>query len=194
MKQDNKQLFWDQRWKDNNTGWDINRVSPPIKEYIDTIKDKSIAILIPGCGNAYEAEYLLDNHFTNVTLIDISATLVESLKKKFEGKPVRIVLGDFFLHEGKYDLILEQTFFCAIEPSLRRQYIEKCYELLNPHGKIAGVLFGVVFEKEGPPHGGSRAEYEKLFSPRFKFLQLGICKNSIEPRRGNELFIEFERK
>jgi hypothetical protein len=29
----------------------------PIKNYIDTLKDKDIAILIPGCGNTYEAAY-----------------------------------------------------------------------------------------------------------------------------------------
>jgi hypothetical protein len=44
----------------------------PIKNYIDTLKDKDIAILIPGCGNTYEAAYLLEQGFTNVTVIDIA--------------------------------------------------------------------------------------------------------------------------
>jgi hypothetical protein len=48
-------------------------VSPPIKAYIDTLKNKDIAILIPGCGNTYEAAYLLlEQGFTNVTVIDIA--------------------------------------------------------------------------------------------------------------------------
>lgn len=194
MNEKSNQNFWDQRWKDKNTGWDLGQVSPPIKGYVDKLKDKNIAILIPGCGNAYEAEYLLNNGFTNVTVIDISPTQVSNLKQKFSGKSIQIVNGDFFEHKGKYDLILEQTFFCAIHPSLRKQYVEKCYELLNPKGKIAGVLFGVIFEKEGPPYGGTQAEYEKLFSPKFNFIHLDVCKNSIEPRHGNELFIEFEKK
>jgi SAM-dependent methyltransferase len=194
MESDNNRNFWEQRWKDANTGWDLNGVSPPIKAYIDTIKNKNITILIPGCGNAYEAEYLLNNGFTNVTLIDISPTLVSKLKKKFEGKPVQVVNGDFFRQSGKYDLILEQTFFCAIDPSMRREYVSKCCELLNPHGKIGGLLFGVNFDKEGPPYGGVITDYEKLFAPAFNLLKLEPCRNSAQPRQGNELFIEFEKK
>jgi hypothetical protein len=38
------------------TGWDLGWYLP-IKNYIDTLKDKDIAILIPGCGNTYEAAY-----------------------------------------------------------------------------------------------------------------------------------------
>ena len=47
-------------------GWDLGEVSPPIKSYIDTLEDKNIRILIPGCGNTYEAEYLLEQGFTKL--------------------------------------------------------------------------------------------------------------------------------
>ena len=186
--------YWDKRYQDNETGWDINQVSPPLKEYIDTILNKNIKILIPGCGNAYEAEYLLNKGFTNVTLIDIAATLVNKLKKKFAGKPIRILLMDFFVHTEKYDLILEQTFFCAIDPSLRKRYAEKSFDLLNEKGKVAGLLFNCDFEKEGPPFGGSKEEYQKLFEPFFTLIQFDTCKKSIAPRQGRELFIEMEKK
>ena len=56
---------WNQRYISNNTGWDIGYVSTPIKEYIDQITNKNIKILIPGCGNAHEAEYLFKNGFKN---------------------------------------------------------------------------------------------------------------------------------
>ena len=51
---------------------------------IDTIYNKEAKILIPGCGNTYEAEYLLEQGFTNITVIDIAPTLVENLKKKYD--------------------------------------------------------------------------------------------------------------
>lgn len=193
MTVNNDLNFWDQRWKDNQTGWDINQVSPPLKEYIDKLRNKKIAILIPGCGNAYEAEYLLRKGFNNVTVIDIAPTLVNKLKVKFAGKPIKILLGDFFEHKGKYDLIVEQTFFCAINPALRKQYADKCFSLLNKEGKIAGLLFNKIFDKEGPPYGGTEEEYRHLFSEKFSLLQLNTCKTSIEPRKGNELFIEFQK-
>ena len=48
------------RWQHQQTGWDLGMISPPIKQYIDSIDDKNQRILIPGCGNAHEAVYLLE--------------------------------------------------------------------------------------------------------------------------------------
>lgn len=186
--------FWDTQYQNNETGWDLKGVSPPLKSFIDTLSDKSIRILIPGCGNAYEAEYLLQLGFDNVTVIDISSTLINKLKQKFEAQPIRILHDDFFEHEEKYDLILEQTFFCAIDLSLRGHYANQCYNLLNENGKVAGLLFNIIFEKQGPPFGGKREEYQKLFNPLFTLLQFDTCTNSVKPRQGNELFVEMQKR
>jgi len=102
--------FWNEQYKANNTAWDLGQVSPPIKAYIDQLSNKDLRILIPGCGNSYEAEYLMEKGFTNVTVIDIAPELVERLKSKFRSNlNIRIILGDFFTLKGEYDLILEQT-------------------------------------------------------------------------------------
>ena len=45
------QEYWDKKYISNITGWDLREVPPPIKSYIDTLEDKNISILIPGCGN-----------------------------------------------------------------------------------------------------------------------------------------------
>ncbi|MBP7389678.1 MAG: methyltransferase domain-containing protein [Chitinophagales bacterium] len=186
--------YWDKQYQNNETGWDLHQVSPPIKSYIDGLSDKHMHILIPGCGNAYEAEYLVQQGFKNVTVIDISSTLVASLKEKFKNDSIRVLHGDFFEHQEKYDLILEQTFFCALNPSLRERYAVKCFELLNEGGKIAGLLFNIIFEKEGPPFGGTKEEYVRLFEPIYDLQQFDTCNNSVKPRAGNELFIEMSRK
>ena len=188
------QHYWEAQYKTNATGWDLGKVSPPIKEYTDTLDDKNISILIPGCGNSYEAEYLLSQGFTNITLMDIAPTLVENLQEKFKNYPnVKIVLGDFFEHQGQYDLVIEQTFFCALPPVMREQYVRKIHQLLSDNGKLVGLLFNKTFES-GPPFGGSHSEYVQLFGDRFEFLQLDFCQNSITPRINSELFIEFQKK
>ena len=187
------QEYWDKQYTSKSTGWDLGKVSPPIKEYIDTLKDKHISILIPGCGNTYEAEYLLEKEFTNVTVIDIAPTLVKRLQEKFKKNPdIKIVLGDFFEHKGKYDLVLEQTFFCALSPELRDNYVLKMHQLLKEKGKLVGLLFNKFFES-GPPFGGSKAEYEQLFKNYFDFKIMETCHNSIAPRANSELFIEFQK-
>lgn len=182
--------FWDHRWEQNETGWDIGHASPAIVEYMKQHTNKEAAILIPGCGNAYEAEYLAANGYKNISLIDISAKACDMLQAKFENNTsVRIFCEDFFSHTGSYDLILEQTFFCAISPSLRKEYVKKCAELLKPKGKLVGVLFNTIFEKSGPPFGGKQEEYEDLFKPHFTINTMALCHNSITPRLNNELFI-----
>lgn len=187
------QTYWDNQYQANATGWDLGEVSPPIKMYIDTIENKDAKILIPGCGNSYEAEYLLQLGFTNVSVIDIAPTLVENLKQKFaQNNNITIVLGDFFEHQGNYDYITEQTFFCALPPTMRQRYVWKMHQLLSDHGKLIGLLFNREFEVS-PPFGGSLKEYEQLFYKAFAFNSISLAGNSIPSRANTELFFEFQK-
>ncbi|MGL2986154.1 methyltransferase domain-containing protein [Flavobacterium sp. RSSA_27] len=186
--------YWDSQYQSKTIGWDLGTISKPIKEYIDQLEDIAIAILIPGCGNSYEAEYLLEKGFTNITVIDIAPTLVEKLKEKFKNTAaIQIIQGDFFEHKGSYDLILEQTFFCALPPQMRQKYVWKMHQLLTENGKIAGLLFNRSFEVS-PPFGGSTTEYEQLFKTAFHFKIFENCSNSVSPRAQSELFFVFEKK
>ena len=185
--------YWEEQYQSKTIGWDLGDVSPPIKTYIDRLENKNISILIPGCGNTYEAEYLLEKGFTDITVIDIAPTLVAILKEKFNNNSnITIVLGDFFEHVGKYDLIIEQTFFCALPPPMRQKYVWKMHQLLSEQGILAGLLFNRTFEVS-PPFGGSIAEYEMLFKAAFDFLKMDLCLNSATPRVNSELFIELKK-
>ena len=101
---------------------------------------------------------------------------------------------DFFNLKGQYDLILEQTFFCALDPSLRTKYAEKVNELLTDSGKLVGLLFDFPLVAEGPPFGGSVDEYLNIFSKFFKIKIIEKSYNSIPDRNGKELFVKFEKK
>lgn len=187
--------YWSSRYKNNDVAWDMGEVSPPLKEYFDQLTDKYITILIPGCGNAYEAEYLLQQGFKNITLIDISPLPVDKLKKNFSAflnKEIHIICGDFFTLNQTFDLIVEQTFFCAIYPSLRTDYANKMHELLNANGKLTGVFFNRTFDA-GPPFSGSRTEYNLLFKNKFQIRTMDECFNSINPRKGSELFVILQK-
>lgn len=187
--------MWTLRYHNGETGWDIGYPSPPLKNYIDTLIDKDLRILIPGGGSGYEAEYLWQKGFKNVHLLDISeAPLQKFAERNGEFPRNQLICGDFFLQNGVYDLILEQTFFCAIDPALRVAYAQKMYELIVPSGKLTGLLFNITFEKDGPPFGGNEAEYREYFEPYFHFRHFEPCYNSIPPRAGSELWVELERK
>ena len=183
--------YWSKRYLEQQTGWDIGYGSTPLVEYLQSITDKSTSILIPGCGNAYEAEWLLQHGFPNVTVLDISPVLTAALEERFKGQSINIITGDFFEHKGQFDLILEQTFFCALDPSLRSKYVEQMHQLLKPAGKLVGVLFNKEFEG-GPPFGGSKEEYEQLFSKHLRIKKMELCYNSIPQRKDAELFFSAD--
>ena len=184
--------YWNTRYLDQETGWDIGYPSTPIAAYIDQLENPHLNILIPGSGNGYEAEYIWESGFDHINVLDYSADALAGFRKRVPGFPEdQIHEGDFFAHEGSYDLIIEQTFFCAIDKNLRPAYVEKMRSLLKPGGKLVGLLFNDPLFEDHPPFGGSPLEYLGHFQPHFDELYMKPCYNSIEARVGRELFVKF---
>jgi len=189
------EAYWDNRYKEGTTGWDIGHVSTPLQNYIDQLEDTSLRILIPGAGNSYEAEYLFKKGFTHVTVLDFSETALSNIHKRVPLFPKeQLIHQNFFAFEGSFDLILEQTFFCALDPALRGKYAQKMHSLLKPKGKLAGVLFDFPLTPEGPPFGGNKEEYLSYFEPYFHIEILKPSYNSIPQRSGKELFFKLLKK
>ena len=187
--------YWDEKYAENKTGWNIGYISTPIKNYIDQLTDTSLKILIPGAGNSYEAEYLWNKGFKNLFILDISKQPLINFKKRVTGFPdTHLIHKDFFETEGTFDLIIEQTFFCALDPKLRRNYAIKMFDLLSNKGKLVGLLFDFELTVEGPPFGGDKEEYITYFKDLFKIKILERSYNSIKPRMNRELFFIFEKK
>ncbi|WP_354668276.1 methyltransferase domain-containing protein [Winogradskyella psychrotolerans] len=184
--------YWEERYLNHKTGWNIGYISPPLKVYFDQLENKTLKILIPGAGNSYEAEYLWNHGFKNVYVLDFAKQPLDNFKKRVPEFPQHQLLNtDFFELDDSFDLIIEQTFFCALNPSLRLNYVEQMRQLLNPEGKLVGLLFNLEFTKTGPPFGGNILEYQLLFNQAFKIKVLETSINSIKERQGNELFFIF---
>jgi len=190
--------FWTRRYKAGNTGWDIGYPSTPLKAYFDQLEDKNLRILIPGAGNAYEAEYLHQKGFTNVYVLDVSPHPLEQFKNRVAGFPkAHLICENFFEHNEKYDLIMEQTFFCSFLPSIenRNRYAKKMSELLLSGGKLMGLWFEIPLVDNGKrPFGGTRAEYLGYLDPYFDIQVFEPAINSIKPRAGKELFGLFVKR
>ncbi len=186
---------WETRYKERNTGWDIGYASTPIVNYFEQVQQKNLKILIPGCGNAHEAAHLFKKGFTNIYLLDIANTPLLAFSERNPDFPkAHLINENFFEHKGKYDLIVEQTFFCALLPEHRASYAKKMHELLQPQGKLIGLLFNIPLYEEHPPFGGNQLEYITYFEPYFEFKTFETAYNSIAPRERNELFINFKKK
>lgn len=183
--------FWEHRYMEGNTGWDIGSVSSPLKAYFDQLEDKELTFLIPGGGRSYEAEYLHRQGFRNVHVVDLAGEPFGALLDRCPDFPrAHLHQGNFFKHAGRYDRIIEQTFFCALSPALRPSYVEHMHELMAPGGKLVGVLFDDPLFTDHPPFGGNADEYRRLFAPVFPGFSAEPCYNSIKPRAGRELWIQ----
>lgn len=187
--------FWEKKYTNDDAQWNAGTITTPIKEYIDQLTDKKLAVLVPGIGHGHELMYLHERGFTNITGLDftlVGALEAYGLMNDFPYGDV--ILGDFFEHEEQYDLIIEQTFFCSLPTENRVDYVNKMYDLLKPGGKLVGVLFDCHFNQDTPPFGGSKEEYLDLFKDKFEVKILETAHNSIKPRAGRELFFIIKKQ
>ena len=200
MENVNQAEFWQQRYEQDSIGWDMGQVSPPLKAYIDQLPEsaKEQSILVPGAGNAYEVGYLHEQGFTNVTLVDFAPAPIAAFAERYPDFPAKhLICADFFeLSPEKYqfDWVLEQTFFCAINPSRRDEYVQQMAALLKPNGKLIGLLFDKDFGRNEPPFGGTKAEYQQRFERHFDIEIMETSYNSHPARQGSELFIKMRVK
>ena len=191
--------YWQGRYDAARTNWDTGGITPPLQAWFDQLDvRRQPRILIPGAGRAYEAEYLHRAGFAQVFVADIAPAALEAVAGRVADFPAdHLLLQDFFALEpspAPFDVIVEQTFFCALDPRLRPAYARQCAHLLRPGGTLMGLLFDVDFGPvQEPPFGGSRAEYRAYFSPYFEFRHFETATNSIPPRAGRELFICLKR-
>ena len=187
--------FWENKYKTNKIGWDLGEVSPPLKTYFDQLTHKELKILIPGGGNSYEAEYLFKLGFKNVYVVDVSKIPLENLQNRVPDFPSsHLIHADFFDLKDRFDLIIEQTFFCAINPNLRVKYASKMNDLLTDKGKLVGLLFDAKLNEEHPPFGGNKEEYLSYFEPYFSLDIFQECYNSYQNRQEMELFVKLIKK
>ncbi|HCT74366.1 MULTISPECIES: methyltransferase domain-containing protein [Psychrobacter] len=200
MENVNQAEFWQQRYEQDSIGWDMGQVSPPLKAYIDQLPEsaKEQAILVPGAGNAYEVGYLHEQGFTNVTLVDFAPAPIAAFAERYPDFPAKYLICDDFFElspeQYQFDWVLEQTFFCAINPSRRDEYVQQMAALLKPNGKLIGLLFDKDFEREEPPFGGTKAEYQQRFEQHFDIEIMAPSYNSHPARQGSELFIKMRVK
>lgn len=184
--------YWNERYLEDNTPWDMGYPSPPITEFFKDRITTDTRILIPGAGNAHEAGWLWEKGYTDVWVADIAEKPLQNLQYRYPAFPKEQLLhADFFTLEDQFDLVVEQTFFCALPPAWRSRYVEQMKRLISPGGQLIGLLFDFPLTSEGPPFGGSLKEYKTLFSAHFDILKMERSRNSIKPRKDREIFINL---
>ncbi len=186
---------WEALYLRGFTGWELSRAAPPLASYFERSSPKGARALVVGCGRGNEAR-LLAELGARVTAIDIAPTAIEQAKAIASPHPIEYRVADVFALRGRpaaFDLVVEHTCFCAIDPSRRDDFVAAMADALVPGGALVG-LFYAHGREGGPPFTVTEEELRERFSPAFEIEALGAARDSIITRRGDELLGRLIRR
>lgn len=192
------QYFWSTLYRTGDTRFDKGRVAPPIARMARDGDLPRGRILVPGAGRGHDALALAQLGFMT-TAVDLAPEACEAAvaEARTLGVPLEVRCEDALVEtlrarRGQFDAIVEHTFFCAIDPALRPEYVEACADLLRPGGVLAGLFF-VLGRPGGPPFDVTETEIRGLFGTRFALERLRPAPDSFPERLGRELEFRFLR-
>ncbi|MES2802196.1 MAG: methyltransferase domain-containing protein [Bdellovibrionota bacterium] len=189
--------FWTDIYNEGNPGWDLGEPAVAFKDMIQRIKLPKCRILVLGCGSGHDAALFAQAGHV-VTAVDFSAGAIQKAKSLYGHlENMTFVQQDIFTlpHEWNetFDVIVEHTCFCAIDPDRRKEMVKLWRRLLHEEGQIMGVFFAML-KRAGPPYGSSEWEIRELLKNSFHFLFWGRWRESIPRREGRELFVLAKKK
>lgn len=170
---------WENMWGRGlrpGQAFDVGRASPTLtgclsrKQYATR---GGMRALVPGCGRAYDALALAKHGFDEVVALDLAPSAVAAAKQflaqSTEPAAAKVLpcAGDFFRHEGQYDLIYDCTFLCALDPSVRQQWATTQRKLLAEGGTLVCCVFPIrPADSGGPPYAMSVELVRGLLEPQ----------------------------
>lgn len=185
--------FWETRYQEGTTRWDIGKAAPPFVNLLQSDRAPSpgkTAVL--GCGRGYDA-LLFAQAGHEVIGVDFAPSAIAAatdlaqqanLSVQFRQEDI-FRLPETYSHD--FDYVVEHTCFCALPPEKRTTYINLVHNLLKPTGELLAIFF-THQRGGGPPYGIQPSEIRELFTPQFEIIQLDLIKNSVPSRQGEEHF------
>ena len=189
-------MDWESRYQANDAYWDHGAASPGLVDFLNSHGELgSGSVLVPGCGTGHDVRAWAKTGWRTVGL-DIAPTAINLARERTEqaGLSAEFRIGDF-LHENSgttFDWVFEHTFFCAIDPGERDDYVKALLRWLQPAGHYLAVNY-MLTEGEGPPFNVTRQEIWDRFSPSFELLDEWEPR-SFSHRTGRERMFWWRRK
>lgn len=193
-----KNEFWtDQYQKSDRPNWDLNEAANSFKDMLPRLKLPKSRVLVLGCGLGHDAALFAQAGHV-VTAVDFSELAIQKAKEKYGlFQNLQFIVADVFNlpqeWNESFDLVVEHTLFCAIDPHRRKELISVWKKLLHEEGHIFSVFF-TMFKPSGPPFGLTEMDLRTFLKPSFQFLFWGRFRNSIPGRQGKELFVYAKKR
>lgn len=187
----NSPLFWNSNYETGSIPWDLDGPTPIFRRLVHS------GILVPGraivlgAGFGHDAR-MLARHGFQVTAVDFASNAVQSMRQLDDPRfPVTILRADLFAlpasFSGAFDLVLDYTCFCAIDPGRRGEYADVVTRLLPAGGQFVMLAFPIVRRGDGPPFVVQPEAIMATFTARGFHLELREKPgDSVPSRQGVE--------
>ena len=196
--------YWENRYIEGKTGWDLGQAAPPFVSLLNSpAAPKAGKIAVLGSGSGYDALLFAQRGFEVIGFDFAPSAIALARSQSFAASTALTQNSGIFaqfLQRNIFDLpaefpyyfdyVLEHTCFCAIEPSLRPAYVNLVKSLLKPSGELI-ALFWAHNQPGGPPFGVTTAEIHQYFEPYFKINSLTLTNNSVPQRQEQEYLGRF---
>ncbi|MBE0642803.1 MAG: methyltransferase domain-containing protein [Bacteroidetes bacterium] len=205
--------FWDAAYREDRDNWDMGTPTPVFTDLLERLGmdlrelggpdfshfGRAPRVLVPCSGRGYDALLFAERGW-ETTALDFSAEPLQWLEseQKKRGLELRILQEDMFSlgtkHPAHYDLLLEYTCVCAIEPVRRTEFLAFAAEVLRPGGALLALLFPVDGRPGGPPFSIDVEEFKREAEKAFTLAHESTPETSVKPRRGRERLLLFVKK
>ena len=176
---------WNQRYVEGRTGWDLGEPPPALRRVI-AARPQPLRVLVPGAGRGHDAlAWAEAGH--RVVAVDFAPLAVVAARENAAARGVEMAVheADIFALPGDlagaFDLVWEQTCFCAIPPERRDDYARAMAAVLRPGGQIVALLWNHG-KAGGPPFDVRREDVDAAFAEAFVVEEVTVVPDSAAGR------------
>ncbi|MCS6999846.1 MAG: methyltransferase domain-containing protein [Bacteroidota bacterium] len=198
--------YWSARYRSGDTPWDLGGETPALAALLDRIdfprptEFYQPRVLVPGCGYGHDALMLAQRGY-RVTAVDFAPEPIEYLRQTARLAEVKLeaLCCDIFdlptLRGSVFDIVLEYTCYCAIDPKRRSEYATTLAQLIVPNGIVAGLFFPLDdLPRSEPPFTVREEEVRHQFEAAgFVLVDSWIPLESHPARAGRERLMLFRK-
>ena len=165
--------YWESHYQKGETPWDKGEASPGLLDFFENQPDlMKGSVCIPGCGMGHDVRAWAKHGF-QATGMDIAPSAVRGANQIVTEHELscKILEQDFLSPKRKlrFQWVFEHTFYCAIHPSQRHDYLKALTEWLEPEGQFLAVHY-LIDDVDGPPFGTTRQEVLERFGSHFSLI------------------------
>ncbi len=137
--------------KPNEVSWYQQTPEESLQFFNQLSVDKNAAVIDIGSGDSFLVDHLLERGYTNITVLDISKSAIDKVKKRLGKKANRVkwIVSDIldFKNDNQYDCWHDRAAFHFLTST---EEVESYISIAQKHIKPSGKLIIGTFSNNGP--------------------------------------------